>query len=264
VPFEMVHTNYTLPLPAGSGVFMMSSNGLASGNQRWEAISHAVCEVVERDAFALWSLRGGVSRTDCRIDRATIDDPECRRLLERFDAADVACGIWDATSDVGLATFVCVLVDRRRDDFRPLYHATGSGCHASREIALSRALTEAAQSRLTYICGARDDAGRDFFARARDREQIDRMRSFIAASAGERRFELVPDAAHDSCERDVAWQLECLRRVSIDQVAVVDLSLPGFEPPIVRVVVPGLESLHDAPGYVPGARARAARAGAAS
>ena len=35
-----------------------------------------------------------------------------------------------------------------------------------------------------------------------------------------------------------------------------ELTLPGFAIPVVRVVIPGLESLHDAPGYVPGARAR--------
>jgi hypothetical protein len=32
----------------------------------------------------------------------------------------------------------------------------------------------------------------------------------------------------------------------------------------VRVVIPGLESLHDAPGYVPGARAKAVRPESAS
>ncbi|VAW62642.1 hypothetical protein MNBD_GAMMA11-129, partial [hydrothermal vent metagenome] len=32
VPYDVVHTNYTLPLPSGSGSFMMSTNGLASGN----------------------------------------------------------------------------------------------------------------------------------------------------------------------------------------------------------------------------------------
>ena len=260
LPYEMVHTNYTLPLPTGSGMFMMSSNGLASGNHPLEAISHGICEVVERDSVALWSLRGGVGRSDCRIDPATIDDRDCRRVLDLLDAADIACGIWDATSDVGLASFVCVIVDREHNGFRALYYATGSGCHVSREVALLRAITEAAQCRLTYICGARDDAGRDFFERARDPERVASMRAFVAAAKDcGRRFDAVPTAAHDSFDRDLAWQLECLRRVGIEQVAAVDLSLPEFAIPVVRVVIPGLESLHDAPGYVPGARASAVR-----
>src|SRR5262249_14490630 len=46
VPYEMVHTNYTTPLPDGHGCFAASSNGLASGNRVVEAVSHGICEVV--------------------------------------------------------------------------------------------------------------------------------------------------------------------------------------------------------------------------
>jgi hypothetical protein len=34
------------------------------------------------------------------------------------------------------------------------------------------------------------------------------------------------------------------------------LTLPEFQIPVVRVVVPGLEGMHDAPGFTPGARVR--------
>src|SRR6266849_2793011 len=54
VPYETVHTDYTWPLPTGSGCFACSSNGLASGNHISEAISHGICEVVERDSSTLW------------------------------------------------------------------------------------------------------------------------------------------------------------------------------------------------------------------
>jgi YcaO-like protein with predicted kinase domain len=54
VPYEMVHTNYTTPFPDGHGCFTASSNGLASGNRLVEAISQAICEVIERDATTLW------------------------------------------------------------------------------------------------------------------------------------------------------------------------------------------------------------------
>src|SRR4051812_49128356 len=49
VPYEMVHTNFTTPFPDGHGSFIASSNGLASGNDAMEAVSHGICEVVERD-----------------------------------------------------------------------------------------------------------------------------------------------------------------------------------------------------------------------
>jgi len=48
-----------------------------------------------------------------------------------------------------------------------------------------------------------------------------------------------------------------MRAVGIEQVAVIDLSLPELGLAVVRVVIPGLEGMHDAPGFTPGARARA-------
>ena len=54
VPHELVSTNYTIPLPPGSGCFQANSNGLASGNHYQEAICHGLCEVIERDARTLW------------------------------------------------------------------------------------------------------------------------------------------------------------------------------------------------------------------
>ena len=56
LPYELVHANYTHPMPTGSGCFNASTNGLASGNHRLEATAHAICEVIERDASTLWYM----------------------------------------------------------------------------------------------------------------------------------------------------------------------------------------------------------------
>ena len=68
LPYELVHTYYTRPAPAGSGCFSQSSNGLASGNHALEAISHAICEIIERDASSLWHQRGRTGRDATRLD----------------------------------------------------------------------------------------------------------------------------------------------------------------------------------------------------
>jgi YcaO-like protein with predicted kinase domain len=57
LPYECVHTDYTLPLPQGSQCFAANTNGLASGNHPLEAISHGLAEVIERDAITLWKRR---------------------------------------------------------------------------------------------------------------------------------------------------------------------------------------------------------------
>ena len=46
-----------------------------------------------------------------------------------------------------------------------------------------------------------------------------------------------------------------LRNVGVDTVAVVDLTRPDFDIPVVRVIAPGLEFIDDNPDYVPGERA---------
>ena len=56
VPYDLVHCDFTVPLPPGSGCFQLSTNGLASDNTREEATSHALCDLIERDAMTLWSL----------------------------------------------------------------------------------------------------------------------------------------------------------------------------------------------------------------
>lgn len=268
VPYELVHTNFSLPLPTGSGAFLMSSNGLASGNTQSEAISHGLCELVERDALALFHAVGGFGCSRLRLDPATIDDPDCRELVAKLTAAELAYGVWEITSDIGLCAFVCAIVDQTEDVFRPLYYATGSGCHPAREVALLRAITEAAQCRLTYIAGARDDGDRDFFERARNPDRLRHMRALLAQPlTATRSFRDAPSREHETLEEDVAWELQRLRAVGLSQVIVVDLALPSMDLPVVRVIVPGLESLRTAAGYTPGPRAlrvTQALAGAAS
>ena len=78
LPYEMVHLNYSLPLPTGHGCFVANSNGLTSGNHRLEAICHGICEVVERDAITLWHLLADAEQQATRLDLKTIEDLICR------------------------------------------------------------------------------------------------------------------------------------------------------------------------------------------
>ncbi|WP_438014919.1 YcaO-like family protein [Sorangium sp. So ce315] len=256
VPFEVVHTDYALPLLAASGAFVMSSNGLASGNHPVEAVSHAICELIERDAATLWRLSGQEQRRRTRVDLSTVDDPGCRALLEQVERAGVVPFLWDITSDVGVPAFCCTLVERAPNLYRPIAPMVGFGCHPSRGVALLRAITEAAQSRLTVITGVRDDV------RARGNGPDDDLREarrFLEEHAGEapqRSFDDAPDHAGETLDDDVAWEIERLRTAGLHQIVAVDLTRPELEIPVVRVVIPGLESLDDVPGYIPGARAQ--------
>jgi len=255
VPYELVHLNHTLPLPTGAGCFVASSNGLASGNHLLEAISHGICEVVERDAKNLWHMRGEAEGEKSRVSLDSVDDPDCRAVLEKFRRAGVDAAIWEMTSDIGIPAFACLIAERSPDCLRPLPTATGHGCHPSRCIALLRALTEAAQARLTIISGSRDDVGRDAYESTLNPEtaRLDRLR--VAAGGATRKFRDGPDFIALTFNEDVSWELARLRRAGIEHVFLVDLSKPEFGVPVARVVIPGLEP-DDAPGgHRPGKRA---------
>ena len=114
VPAEIVHTDYTVQHP--DGFFLAGSNGLASGNHLVEAINAAAYELVERDAVALWVAQSLQHRARCALDLASIDDPDCRALLKRYEAAGVAVRVWNVTTDIGIAAFVCEIRDQSAAD----------------------------------------------------------------------------------------------------------------------------------------------------
>jgi YcaO-like protein with predicted kinase domain len=257
LPFELVHTDYRLPLPTCSGAFTMSDSGIASGNDPLEATSHAICELVERDAVTLFQYADKATKAARRLVLDSVDDPACRTLLDLYARADVCVAVWDVTTDIGIPTFFCTILDREAGQWRTLGPASGSGSHPCREVALLRALTEAAQARLTVIAGSRDDIGIVTYRRGRDRAVLAETAQLLTADDASRHFADVPTHSADTLHDDVSWELGRLRAANIDQVAVVDLTLPDFGISVVRVVIPGLEGMHDAPGYTPGVRARA-------
>lgn len=257
LPLELVQTDFTLPPVGCSGAFVMSSNGLASGNHRLEAISHALCELIERDANSLWHHASSRTRAARRVALDSCADPTVRGVLAKFAAADVAVAIWETTSDVGVACFLCEVADRRARALAPLPPTTGSGCHPRREVALLRALTEAAQGRLTRIAAVREDLDDRLYAPA---EAADRLEAFVrdvAEADTPRAFDAAPTFDAPTFAGDLRWQLAQLARVDLDTVLVVDLTHPALQIPVVRVVVPGLESMAELPHVAPGKRAQA-------
>ncbi len=257
VPYEMVHTNYTAQMAPGSGCFQASSNGLASGNHPLEAIVHGLCEVIERDALTLWHLRGAAAQEDTRVDLETVSDPVCRDLIARFGRAGVEVGVWDVTSDVGLPTFLCRIVQSTGDHVATIRPATGCGTHLMKEVALSRALTEAAQSRLTHIAGARDDMPRSAYRQSLDTEIQRSWLDTIRHGRPVRGFNSLPSWGGRSLRADLDEILGRLAKVGLDEVIVVDLSRAELGIPVVRVIVPGLEGVDSSPDYLLGARGRA-------
>jgi ribosomal protein S12 methylthiotransferase accessory factor len=258
VPYELVHLDYRVPGPQGGGCFAATGSGLAAGNHLLEAVSHGITELIERDALTLWRYRDADEQQSRRLRLATVDDPACRSLLGLFEAAGVLVAAWDLTTDIGCPTFRATIVDGDPDGDRRLPGAAGFGCHVDRGVALSRALTEAAQGRLTLIAGSRDDAPPSLYLEHREPRSLDGLLQLVRDQAAHRNWTDVPSVSNAILEDDVAFEVDALRAVGIDQVVMVDLTRPETEIPVVRMVIPGLEGYAEkVVDYSPGRRATA-------
>ncbi|MCY1069380.1 YcaO-like family protein [Nannocystis sp. RBIL2] len=239
------------PLPP----FIESTSGLASGNHLLEASVHALCELIERDATALAPLAVDDPR---RVDLAGVTDPSCREVLARLHAAEIEVGVVDITSDLGVPTYACRIVDRPG---APRWAARGAcggyGAHLDPAVALLRALTEAVQSRLTLIAGSRDDLSPKTYEAFTD-PQAGADEAAALASARPQRA-LGPSLATDSFDGDLELLLARVRAAGCTSAVVVDLTRAEIGVPVARLVVPGLEGRFA--GMAPGPRARARAAG---
>ncbi|MFC8824742.1 YcaO-like family protein [Streptomyces sp. NPDC057137] len=139
-----VHDEWRLHLPSAS------TNGLASGNTRAEAVAHALAELIERDTISALADGRCCGRL---VDPDSVEDEHCAALIGRVRAAGGWLELWYLPNLFGVPVMSCYLW---REDQRALL-VSGSGAHLDPHVALSRAITEAAQSRLTQITGSRED-----------------------------------------------------------------------------------------------------------
>jgi YcaO-like protein with predicted kinase domain len=244
-------------------VFLSSSNGLASGNTRCEAIIHGLCEVIERDQSSFWSVEKDLS--DSKINRRiiveSVADPVCRSLIEKCFSAGLDIFLWYITVNIDIPVFACSLSDRRNNTPYP-QQATGYGCHPVATIALARAITEAIQSRLTHISGLREDLT---WSRYREEFSCDttQNRSSLAKMAEQPstvdfgKLCAAPDGKLFDMSTLLREILDRLEKADLQSAIVIELAENEVFS-VVFVCVPGLE--HKSPKanslYTPGFRMR--------
>jgi ribosomal protein S12 methylthiotransferase accessory factor len=117
-------------------------------------------------------------------------------------------------------------------------------------------LTEAAQTRLTYISGIRDDLSPAEYAAAPNDEILNALLDALAREIVPVPFAAVPNFFADDLTEDLRWALGRLTAIGIHRVVAVDLTRSDFMIPVVRLVIPGLEWDPHHPNYRPGPRAR--------
>jgi len=244
VPAELVFMPFssrtTNPRLLGSG-----SNGLAAGNTVLEASIHALFELIERN----------VRSFQCSADTSSWVVPETfpselRALWQSLKAGGFDLAVRSAPNPFSVVYFEAMLWER--GNFDPLSMYGGFGCHVSPAVALTRAITEAMQSRLSFIHGARDDLTERYnkFAGWPGRRALAYGRR-LAAKMMRRKprleFESLGDAGAEcqTVEEGMAFLLEALRRQKLERVLRVVFTEPADSVQAVRVIVPKLEHFRE-------------------
>ena len=168
-----------------------------------------------------------------------IDDPLAESLLSRFRAAGVDVTVKDITSDIGIPTIAAISDDTLLQD--PALLTIGMGTHTSARIAVLRALTEVAQSRLTQIHGAREDTTVADFRKRIGYERTKRMNRYWFFARESRRFSDIPSFDSLDFLDDITLAQQRLREAGLRRMIVVNLTRETIGVPVVRVIVPGLE-----------------------
>ncbi|GGZ21005.1 hypothetical protein GCM10010300_76060 [Streptomyces olivaceoviridis] len=212
--------------------FRATSNGLASGNVLDEALLHGMYEVIERDASAR-ARRYGTAEP---VDLSTVDDAPARRLLELFEAAGVHVTVRALASPFRVPTFDVTITS-------PAFPTPfgGAGTHLDVGVALSRALTEAAQSRATAIAGARDDIGQTPYREAHF-HSVNRSPAPPVAPVGARGgidFTSIASVPLRSLSDETLHLAGRIESVTGRPPLYVDLTYPDIGIPVVHVVCPG-------------------------
>jgi len=268
IPLPLALFRYTPKPPSINPYSYFHTNGLASGNVLEEAICHGLCEVIERDAVSiadfassafqyhvLKSVENTVLRSGRRIKQLEAkkftDDSSIypdinlekinylpvKKIVNRFKHCNISLIVKDITTDLGIPTFIASSAEWVNHDYG--YLVEGHGTHPDARIAILRAITEVAQSRAANIQGSRDDLRKMKY----DPEDSDENRSWQFMKAGyEREFSEVPSIENEDILDDINLMLSRLKENGLSKAIVIDLTNPELQMPVVRIIVPGLET----------------------
>lgn len=227
VPANAVFFPYH-PSPTACSLFAAQTTGLATGSTIEEALTFALLECIERDAYSRAIALASVGRGD---EIPVVDPTSAQEVVGNELAAIRARGhgilIRDVTCDTDVPTFLCTIHDGTLAHF-------GVAARPLASEALRAAVEEAAQSRLTDIQGAREDLP------AREAAPLPDPWFLAPGSAA-----VIPvrEGWRADNPGDVLVGLNT-RLAALDhpvQPVWVDLSLPEVDFAVVRVVTPGLE-----------------------
>ncbi len=217
----------------GNQLFRSNTNGLASGNTIEEAVLHGLLEVIERDALSTAEYNHNPGREILLSESDGLN----YGLKRRMEETGIDVRLWLLDSDIDIPTVVAALDDTVLKD--PALLVMGAGSHLSPEIAITRALTEAAQSRVVQIHGAREDTDRERVVRTFGYEHMKKLNRYWYEDSDTATIDELKDISCSTPAANIKKVLEGLDGVA-EGAIIVDLSR-GVEVPVIRAIIPMFE-----------------------
>lgn len=231
VPMGFIHLDYTQTnnLDKPSLHLPSSTNGLASGNTLEEALCHALYEVIERHCW--YQADHLPSRY---IDPETLQSAHIQALLACLKHQSIGFEFMEMTDEIQVPTFLAKIYDT--SGLHAVGGYIGAGTHLSSEVALSRAITEAIQSRLTFISGSREDAY-PLVYRDIQHNALSLKRPSLPATLFPF-YETPMPTNFNNCLDQI---LSLLKQAGHDQVIMYNHTRENIGIPVVHVLIPSLQ-----------------------
>ena len=212
------------------------SNGNASGNNLEEAVLQGFCELVERDAVALWWYNR-LKKPSVVLD--TFEEPYLLDLIENYKIIGREAWALDISSDLGIPVFAAVSRLCSGAEERILF---GFGCHLDARIALQRAFAEMNQ----MVAIAQEDEGGNLAVE--DKETLLWLKTATLANQPYMaRNETIAPKGREACPSLHSGDLledirlcRCIVERRGMELLVLDQTRPDVRMPVVKVIVPGL------------------------
>lgn len=215
--------------------FRYFTTGFGAGSTVLDAVAHGLAEVAERDAAAL----NRIVRANPAVDLDSIDSPVARAEIDRLLAADLNVIVRSITApDLDVPAFSVICDDDMTRD--SMYISGGYGAHPDKEIALIRAVQEAAASRAGTISGAREDLTK-FASRGAEYAAFRRRYAYWFDVRDTVDYRSLPGRRLPTVLDDLTCLLRAFDRAGFPRALFVDLSRAELGLQVVKVLVPGVE-----------------------
>lgn len=211
--------------PVNYNNYYQGTNGLASGNNKEEAIIQGLCEVIERHNIGL-VVKKATDYVPQIIDVDSIGDDYTREIIDFIKDSGIKLELLNMTSDINVAT-ICAVIS-----INDTVVGFGFGTHTSPKKAIIRAVTESVQFKENI------NKKNSLTTNPEIKKFVARL-STISEDGPVVEYDKLPSLYSDDCCIEINSIIDIMKQKDLE-VIVVNKNYPGMDFPVVRIFVPGL------------------------